>query len=205
MAGVIGECIANFTAIVIDIYAVAVFLSFGTTSLTTFLMVYRMRSMWRDDPESSMKTRLYGVVELLVQSSAVYAIISFLYAISNIMVPVRPDQVSWFAMQEYTSTLFTTLSVCVFRKTGTHHCANVCLLKGMVPTIMVARIAITSFPSSSSNGFSTDRMSNIRFHANSIDAHPSRIMMDNIQTTDPLNGNPTPRIRGEKVLLEAVV
>lgn len=89
------------------------FLTFATTLITTLLIVFRILSVSQSKENVVRRKRPFMyIVHVLTESAAIYAATALVYAISQLLVGRPVIQQSWFAMLEYTTALFSAVSVC---------------------------------------------------------------------------------------------
>jgi hypothetical protein len=66
-----------------DLLAAALFISFGTTLITTVLIAYRIYSASKQQLPSSR--RFNHIIDIVVQSGAIYAFSQLVYAIAGVL------------------------------------------------------------------------------------------------------------------------
>jgi hypothetical protein len=92
-----------------NLQSAALFMSFGTTLVTTLLIAYRIYSASKQQLPSSR--RFNNIIDIVVQSGAIYAFSQLAYAIAGVL----PGSI-WFntgivAFQIYTTVLNTAIAV----------------------------------------------------------------------------------------------
>ncbi|KDR76720.1 hypothetical protein GALMADRAFT_139613 [Galerina marginata CBS 339.88] len=148
----------------IDNIESAGYLISAVTSLTTtFLIAHRINKMLQHD-NYSMR-RFTHIIEILVQSVAVYSVMLLIEAISGLIPVLNQNETKVYAYQVYSAVLVVPIT-------------------GIAPTIMVARICLAS--SSESTAISTPgQLSSLRFQfrrstrhteGNDTQIYPERIM-----------------------------
>lgn len=94
-------------------YTAAVFITFSTTILNTGLIVYRIYTVSRQDVLIRSRKTYRNIIELLIQSSAVYAITSLVFAINvNALDAASGIGLGWYVMDCFTGVAFNTFAVC---------------------------------------------------------------------------------------------
>lgn len=95
------------------LFASGAFMTFATTIISTFLIVYRIYLVSHQDFQSRSKYSFNTIIELAVQSAAVYAANAFVFAVAQLLVARPVVQLSFIVMEQYTLTLLSALSVSI--------------------------------------------------------------------------------------------
>ncbi|KDR81224.1 hypothetical protein GALMADRAFT_136254 [Galerina marginata CBS 339.88] len=130
------------------------FVSAATSLLTTLLIAYRIHFIFRHDGAS--RGRFKHLIEILIQSSAVYSLTLLMNAISVIL-PIDETNTQFFAFQNYIP--FTPIS-------------------GLAPTVMVAQVYLAA-----DNANETSKLTALAFRAN-IEESESRVEKGEITVTN---------------------
>lgn len=93
------------------IISAALFMTLGTTLLTTLLIVYRIRSVMRRDGLHHTRSPFQNVLELIVQSAAPYAVACLLYATVGAVPATVGNEWELFIVQNYAGVVFSIISV----------------------------------------------------------------------------------------------
>jgi hypothetical protein len=91
-----------------DLLAAALFMSFGTTLVTTVLIAYRIYSVSKQKLPSSR--RFNDIMDIVVQSGAIYAFSQLAFAIASVLTSTGVNTRS-IAFLNYTSALNTAIAV----------------------------------------------------------------------------------------------
>jgi hypothetical protein len=98
-----------------ELLSAALFITFGTTVVTTILIAYRIYSVVRQDGVDNSKRRFVHVLEVLIQSSAAYSLASFVNAVSGI-IPFNgavTNSMPLIALQYYMGPIFCFAAVSI--------------------------------------------------------------------------------------------
>lgn len=88
-------------------------MTFGTTLVTTLLIVYRINSATKEgiSGRSGSRTTFMHIVDIIVQSAAAYSLVALLYAISGVIPIASTNLVAIFNFQNWIGVLYLTVSV----------------------------------------------------------------------------------------------
>ncbi|PPQ75868.1 hypothetical protein CVT26_000284 [Gymnopilus dilepis] len=117
--------------------SIPLFATFACTVLCTSLIVYRIRSF---SIEGSLRRRYRHIVEILVESSALYSVVVLPVAI---LFPVQsiPSSFQSFAtlntVAVYLGAFYNYITFSTFQDGPFHY------IQGIAPTIMIARVALS--------------------------------------------------------------
>ncbi|PPQ75261.1 hypothetical protein CVT26_014795 [Gymnopilus dilepis] len=126
--------------------AVLLFLTLATTLLTTLLISYRVYMVCRDSLKCGSATRFSQIIELLVQSAALYSVATLAYAIASV-IPSRNQSLGPLVGIQYTSSFYLFSA-------------------GVAPTIMSIRVA---FMADKNQGSLASHVSALQFEAHEDD------------------------------------
>lgn len=100
-----------------NLLGVAALMTFITTLLATSLIVYRIVSMSCGTASAMVinKRPYLRVIEVLIQSAALYAATALIFAIDQLLTAHIADPFSLLPMIEYVGILFSSISVCILR------------------------------------------------------------------------------------------
>jgi len=140
------QAISNEEAIVLNqLMAAAYLISFGCTLATTSLIAYRIYPIFSHNSLlAQSRGRFKRILDILVQSAAVYALELLVQAI-GCFIPTNQSRPTAFVFRNYSSALIITIS-------------------GLAPTLVVTRIAMTSDKIEAPN---TPHISVLRFQGRS--------------------------------------
>ncbi|PPQ97828.1 hypothetical protein CVT26_012929 [Gymnopilus dilepis] len=164
------------------LFSAQAFITFATTFTSTSLMARRIYTATRGNFGNSNQ-RPKRILEILVQSAAAYSLVAIAYAISNVVPQSASNEVSWAAATNFIAILFNFTS-------------------GVVPTVLVARIAILDkddvYASGTANTSGPSRLSGLRFHVRTTqgDAESQAQMSDRINRV--VEGQQVPEAEEEK-------
>ncbi|PPR03016.1 hypothetical protein CVT26_004543 [Gymnopilus dilepis] len=125
--------------------AVQAFITFATTLSSTSLIAYRIYTTSKNDIPRSSKRLLHHILEILVQSAAVYSLMAIAQAVSSVIPQTASNAASWDAAEIYTSILFTFIS-------------------GVAPTVLVARVAMLDEKDAYGSTTVSAPLSGLHFH-----------------------------------------
>ncbi|KJA18999.1 hypothetical protein HYPSUDRAFT_1096887 [Hypholoma sublateritium FD-334 SS-4] len=154
---------ATVTATLNHLVSAAIFMTLGTTLLTTLLIVYRIHSTMRQNGLHRSRNPFQHILELLVQSAAPYAVVCLLFAIEGVVPENAVDSWRLYTVQNYTDVVFS-------------------IVAGMAPTVMVARVALAS--SGTVVHANSGAMTDLEFHAQSLGLATSHILGTRPQAGD---------------------
>ncbi|KAF8186757.1 hypothetical protein BJ912DRAFT_451579 [Pholiota molesta] len=156
-----------------DLLAAVLFISFGTTLVTTVLIAYRIYSVSKQQLPSSR--RFNHIIDLVVQSGAIYSLSQLAYAITSILTESNAINTRIIAFADYASALNVAIT-------------------GILPTIMVARVSLLSaetiYPSTSIH------LSGLQFHAGT--SHPT-VDVETVPIIVSIDAGKTPAGEGQAV------
>lgn len=111
MVVIVSNILHGLQVVLLDLTATAILVTFATTLLSTLMIVYRIKSTVEKGCaiQNKMPKR---IVELLIQSAAIYAAVSLLWAISIIGLAHTETNLSWFVIGYYADALFNSFAVC---------------------------------------------------------------------------------------------
>lgn len=90
-------------------------MTFATTFVTTILIAYRIHSVSKQDVLQGSRTRFNHILEILVQSAAVYSLVALAYAIVG-FIPFTANNFSVRnALNEYLGPFYGFIGVCVYK------------------------------------------------------------------------------------------
>ena len=140
-------------------------MTLATTLLTTLLISYRVYTVSRDSLKCGSATRFSQIVELLVQSAALYSVATLAYAIASV-IPSRNQSLGPLVGIQYTSSFYLFSAVSrSFVSGSAAQCQD--LMQGVAPTIMSIRVA---FMADKSQGSLASHVSALQFEAQGDDA-----------------------------------
>lgn len=125
-----------------NISSALIFVSLGTTVLTTFLIGYKIHSTSRLNGPSSKKF-FNRVVVLVVESAAAYSLVLFLNAIIAVVPSFLTLGSPLYEAEYYVDAVLIVVAVCSFYYSSDDP-FSLTYDQGMAPTILVARIALTN-------------------------------------------------------------
>ncbi|KJA17418.1 hypothetical protein HYPSUDRAFT_218932 [Hypholoma sublateritium FD-334 SS-4] len=144
--------------------SLALFSTFALTMITTSLIVYRIYNVARyNNLPNRTKTTFKGIVDFIVQSSAVYSVVLLLYAISWTITESSSAAPTIQQIPQNYLLRFTEQVSFIFA--------------GMAPTVMVARIARVS-SKDMDREIVTARISDLRFQTATRDAAASEAFVE---------------------------
>ncbi|KAF8186724.1 hypothetical protein BJ912DRAFT_451279 [Pholiota molesta] len=156
-----------------DLLSTALFISFGTTLVTTVLIAYRIYSVSKQQLPSSR--RFNHIIEIVVQSGAIYAFSQLAYAIAGVLTGSEVFNTRIDAFTDYSSALNMAIA-------------------GILPTIMVARVSLLSaetiYPSTSIH------LSGLQFQAGA--SHPT-VDVETMGIVITVDADKTPAGEGQAV------
>ncbi|KAF8894194.1 hypothetical protein CPB84DRAFT_1825940 [Gymnopilus junonius] len=130
------------------VLGVATFMTLATTLVATLLISYRIHSVAKQDLPRSSRSRFNHIIEILVQSAAVYSVVTLASAIT-VVVPLTENNVAQvFTAETYVSAIYAFTS-------------------GIVPTVMVARVVLADDTNRDMNISVITRVSGLQFHGQS--------------------------------------
>lgn len=95
-----------------DTQAAAYVVSATTSMLATLLIAYRIYSVFKQNTIFTMRRRFGQVIDILVQSAAIYAIMMLIQA-TSLFLPNLGTSPSVFALDNYAVTLMFPIAVCI--------------------------------------------------------------------------------------------
>lgn len=138
----------------------AFFVTFVCTLASTCLIAYRIYPIFSHDSLTS-RGRFKKILDILIQSAAIYALAMLVQAIAFVIMPLASKTPSAeIELSVYSSTLFLVISVCIC----SYPFGVLTLFQGLAPTLVVARIALTSHEPEIST---TPHLSVLRFQGQS--------------------------------------
>ena len=94
-----------------DLIGAALFITASTTSLTASLIAYRIYSLSRKDPLNRAKKTFGKLIDVLIQSAAVYALVSVWYAVETVVPETTTDVWILIATDDYLFYIFPIVAV----------------------------------------------------------------------------------------------
>ena len=87
------------------------FMTLGSTLLTTLLIVYRIHSVVSQNAMHRTHSPFQNILDLVVQSAALYAVVCLLYAIEGALPQSLGNGRTVYSLQYYTGAVFSIVSV----------------------------------------------------------------------------------------------
>lgn len=88
------------------------FLTLGTTLVTTALISYRIHSVVNQDLSRGARTRFKNILEILIQSAALYVVVTLASAIVAVVSYPANNFLPLLGAQDYIDTFFIFTAVC---------------------------------------------------------------------------------------------
>ena len=142
----------------------ALFSTVATTLLSTLIITYRIHSVTSKNVVLRGSSRYTHILDLLVQSSALYVFGSLLLAIPLVLPLTTRNEVGVLSAQYYTGSIFPFTAVSDFLMN--YLIIGLTMFKGVAPTLMVARLALGKSHNAETSTRS-GHVSEIQFHATS--------------------------------------
>lgn len=89
----------------------AAFLTFSTTLICTVLIVYRIYASSHKEGPFRNRQMFSNIVEMLIQSAAVYAATAFVFAVAQLLVAHPEFHGTWWVLDAYAYALYTSFAV----------------------------------------------------------------------------------------------
>ncbi|KJA22251.1 hypothetical protein HYPSUDRAFT_202270 [Hypholoma sublateritium FD-334 SS-4] len=131
--------------------------------VSTVLIIYRIYSVTRKNVMIRGGSRYTHILDLLVQSDALYVFGSLLLAIPLVLPVTNTSEVRVLTAQYYSGSIFPFTAVSDYF----HHLSMILMdSKGVAPTLMVARLALGT-SRNAGRSVQSAHISEIQFHATS--------------------------------------
>ena len=111
------QCVRHFTftveqgAVFNHLLAAQGFITFGTSVIATFLIAYRVYLASKLDVSKNSRRFFNQVLEILVQSTAVYSLSALAFALSAVIPKTFSNAVAWTAAETYITVIFLFAAV----------------------------------------------------------------------------------------------
>lgn len=125
-----------------ELISAALFTTFACTLSTTLLIIYRLYPIAnRDRGINTSAQRFKHIVDILIQSAALYSLAALAYAISSVLPLDNTQNTALVSAQIYSSSLFLFVAVCP--KQFSTAWIMLTQGQGVAPTGMVARVTLS--------------------------------------------------------------
>ena len=154
----------NVAQTIIWLITGALFSTVAKTLLSSLIITYRIHSVTSKNVVLRGSSRYTHILDLLVQSSALYVFGSLLLAIPLVLPLTTSNEVGVLSAQYYTGSIFPFTAVSDFLMN--YLIIGLTMFKGVAPTLMVARLALGKSHNAETSTRS-GHVSEIQFHATS--------------------------------------